>query len=264
VIHAAAMVFERGARKAFRRLNVRGTAGVLRAAALAAPRVVHLSSVAVYARVRPNPLLEEERWAESDPAHQGAYAASKTESERVAWRLHEEGGIRLTTVRPAVVYGERDRAAALLMIRFARLPVVPLPGGGRTRLPLVYAGNVARGVLAALDREEAIGRAYNLAQDHPLTGRELVGLLAAGLERRPRVIPLPAPPVRALAAAVYHVTRWTPLPTTDLRRGVRALTRDNPYDSSRARMELGWTNLVTHEEAVRRTIAWWRAGREEA
>jgi nucleoside-diphosphate-sugar epimerase len=182
----------------------------------------------------------------------------------VAWRLHEEGGIRLTTVRPAVVYGERDRAAALLMIRFARLPVVPLPGGGRTRLPLVYAGNVARGVLAALDREEAIGRAYNLAQDHPLTGRELVGLLAAGLERRPRVIPLPAPPVRALAAAVYHVTRWTPLPTTDLRRGVRALTRDNPYDSSRARMELGWTNLVTHEEAVRRTIAWWRAGREEA
>jgi 2-alkyl-3-oxoalkanoate reductase len=264
VIHAAARVFERAGRKAFQRVNVGGTEAVLRAAALVAPRVIHLSSVAVYSRVRPDRLLPEERWAEADPARQAPYQASKTVSERLAWRLHGEGSIRLTTLRPAVVYGERDRAATPWMMRVAGLPLVPLPGGGRTRLPLVYAGNVARGVLAALDRDGSVGRAYNVAQDHPLTGRELVALLAHALDRRPRVLHLPVAPLTALAATVDGVTRWTPLPGTDLLRGVRSLTRDNPYDSSRARMELGWTNLVMHGEAIRRTVAWWRAGEGRA
>jgi 2-alkyl-3-oxoalkanoate reductase len=260
VVHAAALVFDRRARSVFRRLNVEGTERVLGAAALAAPRVIHLSSVAVYSRLTPNPLLTEDRWLEAEPRRQSAYAASKTESERLAWRLHADGAIRLTTIRPAVVYGERDRAATPLMVRVARLPVVPLPGGGRSRLPLVYAGNVARGVLATLDRESTIGRAYNLAEDHALTGRELLGLLAAAMGRKTRVLRLPAAPLGGLAAVVDQVTRWLPLPATDMRRGIRSLARDNPYDSSRARMELGWTNLVTHEEAVRRTVAWWRAG----
>lgn len=261
VIHAAARVFERAGRKAFERINVDGTERVLRAAGLVGARVIHLSSVAVYSRVRPDGLLTEDRWVEADPARQAPYQASKTRSERLGWRLHEEGSTRLTTLRPAVVYGERDRAATPLMVRFVTLPVVPLPGGGRTTLPVVYAGNVARGVLAAVDREASVGRAYNLAQDHPVTARDMVELLAAALDRPGRSVTVPARPLAALAAVVDHVTRWTPLPGTDLRRGVRSLTQENPYDSSRARMELGWSNLVTHSEAIRRTIAWWRAGK---
>jgi 2-alkyl-3-oxoalkanoate reductase len=259
VIHAAALVFERAGRKKFRSLNVVGTERVLQAAALAAPRVVHVSSVAVYSRLPYVPSLTEDRWVEADPKRQGAYAASKTESERLAWDLHDRGSIRLTTVRPAVVYGERDRAATPLMLRLARLPAVPLPGGGRTRLPLVYAGNVARGVLATLDREAAMGRAYNLAEDHPVSAREMARLLAEAVGRKARVLTVPTAPLRALTAGLYQVTHWAPLPTADFRRGVNILTRDNPYDSSRARVELGWIDLMTHEEAVRRTVTWWRA-----
>jgi 2-alkyl-3-oxoalkanoate reductase len=262
VVHAAAKVFERGRRATFLRWNVAGTESVLHAAALAAPRVVHLSSVAVYSGVAPAPSLTEGRWTEADPDRQAPYAASKHLSERAAWRLHREGVVRLTTLRPAVVYGERDRAATPIMMRCARLPFVPLPGGGRARLPLVYAGNVAAGVLAALDREIAIGRAYNLAQDHPLTGRELVDLLGTALGRRSRAVHFPALPVRAIAAAVDALSRAAPLVSrTDLRRAVASLVRDNPYDSSRARIELGWTNLITHREGLRRTAGWWR-GRE--
>jgi 2-alkyl-3-oxoalkanoate reductase len=260
VVHAAAKVFERGRRADFLAANVRGTELVLEAAAGVAPRVVHLSSVAVYSGVRPDPVLDEGQWNRADPSRQAAYAASKHLSERAAWRLHEEGRIRLTTVRPCVVYGERDRAAAPIMIRYARLPAAPLPGGGRARLPLVYATNVAQGVTAALDREAAIGRAYNLAEDHPVTGRQMVRLMAAAMGRRGRILHVPVAPLRGLAGMVDWLTRAMPLVSrTDLSRGVRALVRDNPYDSSRARLELGWTNLLGHEEAVRRTVAWWHS-----
>lgn len=260
VVHCAARVFMGGSRSTFLRENVEGTEHVLGAAAVAAPRVVHLSSVAVYAGLPMDRALTEERWTEADPDRQNAYAASKHLSERAAWRIHETGAIRLTTLRPSVVYGERDRAATPIMIRYATLPVVPLLAGGRLSLPLVYAGNVAAGVLAALDRPASIGRAYNLALDEPARARELVPWIGEALgTRRPR-ISIPAALPRALAAALEALSAVLPLAGRGgLRRAIRSLTTDNPYDSSRARLELGWTSHVPHREAIRRTLAWWRA-----
>jgi nucleoside-diphosphate-sugar epimerase len=261
VVHAAAVVFRSVSRAEYLRVNVEGTERVLRAAGMAAPRVVHVSSVAVYAGLPMETPLTELRWLEADPGRQNAYAASKHLSERAAWRLHDAGSIRLTSVRPSVVYGERDRAATPVLVRWASMPVIPLPGGGRTELPLVYAGNVAAAVVSALDREAAVGRAYNTARDHPITGRELFTRAAEGLGRRPRILPIPVAPLVALGATIEAVTRRLPgVRTRDLLRGVRSLTRDNPYDSSRARLELGWSGLVDHAEGVRRTLEWWRRG----
>lgn len=259
VVHAAAKVFQSGSRREFLTSNVKGTERVLASAGLAAPRVVHVSSVAVYAGADPTRPLVEDRWTEADPERQAAYAASKHLSERAAWRLHEEGAVRLTTVRPSVVYGERDRAATRVIVRMVKLPVTPIPGAGRTTLPLVYAGNVAAGIVAALDRDEAVGRAYNLALDAPITARELVERVAAGLGRPPRMLGIPAAWFRAAAGAADAVRRLVPFVRRgDARRGATLLTQDNPYDSHRARLELGWTQPVTHEEGLRRTMEWWQ------
>ena len=261
VIHGAARVFLRGSRATFLRENVEGTDRVLRAASRVAPRVIHLSSVAVYAGLPLDHPLTEDRWTEADPERQNAYAASKHLSERAAWRLHEADLIRLTTLRPSVVYGERDRAAVPIMVRYASLPIVPLLGGGRLRLPLVYAGNVADGVVAALDRPSAVGRAYNLAMDEPVRARELVTWIAAERGRRRLAVRIPAMLPRAAAALLERLPPLFPgRGAGGLRRALRSLSTDNPYDSTRARLELGWTAHTSHREAVRRTMAWW-AGR---
>ena len=260
VVHAAALVFHRARRREFLDANVKGTERVLEAAAEGASRVVHLSSVAVYAGLSMDRPLREERWLEAEPRRQAAYPASKHLSEQAAWRHHDRGGIRLTTLRPSVVYGERDRAAAPILIRFTALPLVPLPGGGRTRLPLVYAGNVAAAVVAALDRPSSIGRAYNVGLDEPITARQLVELMGAATGRRIRTVPVPAATLRTGAAILDLLTR--PLPFVDvrgLRRAARSVTHDNPYDSDRARAELDWTGHTPHREAVRRTVEWWAA-----
>ena len=263
VIHGAARVFLGGSRETFLRENVEGTERMLAAAAEAAPRVVHLSSVAVYAGLPMDAPLTEERWTAADPARQNAYAASKHLSERAAWQLHEEGAIRLTTVRPSVVYGERDRAATPIIVRYASLPVVPLIGGGRARLPLVYAGNVAAGVVAALDREAAVGRAYNLALDEPVSAREVVDWVGEALGRRRPRIGIPAAIPLALAAALQAAGRVLPFAGRGgFLRALRSLTTDNPYDSTRARVELGWSGHQPHRDALRRTLEWWR-GRDQ-
>ncbi len=262
VIHAAAKVFQAGSREEYLAVNVEGTERMLEAAALASPRFIHLSSVAVYAGIPMERSLTEDRWTEADPEGQSRYAASKHLSERAAWRAHEDGAVRLTTVRPSVVYGERDRSATRVLVRYATLPIVPLVGGGVSTVPVVYAGNVAAGVVEALDRPASTGRAYNLALDEPLTARELLGLLTAELGRRPRTVSIHAGAARGLAAAVELFTRLLPgIRTADLRRAVHSLTRDNPYDSARARLELGWSGHVSHAEGVRRTVEWWERSR---
>lgn len=260
VIHSAARVFRGGSRADFLRENVEGTERVLEAASRAAPRVVHLSSVAVYAGIAMDRPITEERWTEGDPDRQNAYAASKHLSERAAWRLHGQGAIRLTALRPSVVYGERDRAATPIMVRYATLPVVPLLAGGRLRVPLVYAGNVADATLAALGRDAAVGRAYNVALDEPVTARELVAWIGEELGRRRPRVPIPAALPAALARALELLGAVLPFTGRGgLRRVLRSLATDNPYDSSRARLELGWTGHVPHREAIRRTMAWWRS-----
>ncbi|HSH46160.1 MAG TPA: NAD(P)-dependent oxidoreductase [Longimicrobiales bacterium] len=261
VVHAAARVFRRGSRRAFIRTNVDGTRAVLGGAALAAPRVVHLSSVAVYAGLT-DLALREDDWTRADPRRQGAYAASKHLSERAAWQLHERGAVHLTTLRPSVVYGERDRAATPILVRYATLPLVPLPGDGRTLLPLVYAGNVAEAVLAALDRPRSVGRAFNVALDQPVTAREVVERVHRELDpggAAPRTVGVPRVVPAALAGVAASAGRVLPLVSgAGFARAARSLIRDNPYDSTRARVELGWRASIPHHEGLRRTMRWWR------
>ena len=71
------------------------------------------------------------------------------------------------TLRPTVIYGERDRLFTPRVIRAMRLPLVPRIGPGTNRLSCVYAGNVAAAAVAALDAPLQGFRAYNVTGDGP-------------------------------------------------------------------------------------------------
>ncbi len=269
VVHAAALMYRRGATAAdYERMNVAATGAVLRAAGAAgAKRAVHVSSIAVYAGEAEASGHDEESWREGALPARVPYAVTKRAGEEEAWRVHASGAVRLTTVRPGVLYGERDRWLTPSLARVTRWPVVPLPGGGRTTVPVVYAGNVARGIVAALEREAAVGRAYNLSDDGELTSRELLEVFGRTLGHAPRILPIPGALLMAVAGAGDVVARLIPaIAGANLRHGARRLLENNRYSSARARRELGWTQegpaaLVPPAQAVARTAEWWRSSR---
>ena len=257
LVHAAALLGARASRDRYRTLNVAGTASVFEAAERAGVRrAVHVSSVAVYGTIDGN--ITEDRWRES-PIHANAfYAWSKRAAEEEAWKHDRVGGLRVSAVRPALIYGEHDRHVARRLDRLVRAPILPLPDGGRWTLPLVYAGNVARGIVRCLTRPVAEGRAYNLAQDNttPLADAVRSWCAARGI-RPPIVLPVPGAALEAGARVVDVLSRIAPgLDLPGARRPARLLRADNPYDSSRARLELDWTDHVPLEVAFQRTAAW--------
>lgn len=211
VVHGAALVYAGGAWPKVRAVNVDGTRNVLTAARLAGvEHAVHLSSVAVYGDV-PAPITEATP-TDSDLPPGDLYARSKREAEEVARGIEQKRGFPVTILRPAAVYGERDRLMAPALARILRLPLVPLLGAARNALPVVYAGNVAVAIRLAAEAGRG-ATTFDVALDHRLNLRDLMEWLAAGLGLSPRFFTIPASLVRGGGAVLSSSASRRPGPS---------------------------------------------------
>lgn len=260
VVHTAAVVLGRDDWPAYRALNVGATEHVARAAARHGRRLVHLSSVAVYGRRETydgGPGSVTEDFGLDRPVFPGDhYARSKREAEVALWRVAGETGLRAAALRPCVIYGEGDRhfsprVAAALRVGLGFAPVI---GPGTNALSVVYAGNVAAAVLAALDRPEVTGP-FNVTNDGGITQRGFLEHFAAGLGVRLRVVRVPAGAAWGAARLADGALRLLrpAAPMTMLKGAVQFLANANPYSSARAERVLGWRPLVAPPEAAERT-----------
>ena len=255
VVHAAALVYAGGAWPKVRAVNVDGTRNILTAARLAGVKhAVHLSSVAVYGSV--DGPVDESSPTDSDLPPNDLYARSKREAEEVVRGIEEKRGFPVTILRPAAVYGERDRLMAPAIRDMLELPLVPLLGRAENALPVVYAGNVAVATRLALEAERP-ATTYDVGLDHRLTQRDLMSWLAVGLGMSPRFVHLPAPLVRVTGEVLARLGVRTPgakhLP---INRLTKLALGENPYPSLRIRSDLGWEPPFEHEAALERTGRW--------
>jgi nucleoside-diphosphate-sugar epimerase len=258
VVHTVAVVLSRDDWPAFHATNVAPTAALAAAAARHGRRLVHLSSVAVYGRRETyggGAGSVDEGFGLDRPLFPGDhYARSKRDAELALWRIAAETGLRAVALRPCVIYGEGDRHFSPRLAAALRWHVAPLVGPGTNPLSVVYAGNVAAAVLAALDRPAATGP-FNVTNDGGLTLQEFVERFAAGLGVRVRVVRIPAAlawQVARVGDAALRLGRPA-APLTLLKTAVQFLSSANPYTSRRAEQVLGWVPPVAPAEGAERT-----------
>ena len=139
-------------------------------------------------------------------------------------------------LHPTMIYGAEgennvQRLAALLR----RLPVVPLPGGGRALVQPIHQDDLTRCIRAALDRTwrgpHTLVAAGGTAL--PYAGFVRAVARAAGLAR-PRIMPLPAPLLRLLSP----LTLMPGLPRIGADE-IRRLTEDKAFDIGPLVAQLG-------------------------
>jgi NADH dehydrogenase len=118
-------------------------------------------------------------------------------------------------LRPSLMFGPEDQ----LFNRFAAMarfsPVLPLIGGGRTRLQPVYVGDVAAAIAAACAGRAKPGTIYELGGPDSITFRQLLERTLAWSGRRRFLLPIP------FWAAKLGAALTAPLPS-----GLRPLTVD--------------------------------------
>jgi UDP-glucose 4-epimerase len=212
VYHVAGLVGLKGQRNDVMRVNVEGTNRLLQASiAAGVRRFVFVSSVGVYGMSSaPRPIAEdaplEGLFAWYD---RSGYYTSKVLAEAVVRHTARQHGLEFSIVRPALVYGERD-AITQHSVRLAlRLPLAPLPWGGRVPIDLVHGLDVADAILLAGICPAAAGETFNVGAGEMATLREAFTLVRQAAGRPARIVSVTAPlgPLgrRLRAGLVYDI-----------------------------------------------------------
>jgi nucleoside-diphosphate-sugar epimerase len=241
-------------------VNVTGTKNICRAAlAAGVRRLVHVSSWTVYGMALGRPAREDFPLTPFPEP----YALTKAAGDKVVQRLIAQEHLPAVILRPGTFFGPGDHLHFGRMAERVRAGKALIVGSGRNALPFVYVSDVVQGLLLAADHAHAIGQAYNITNDQPLTQEEFLCAIAQEFGVRTPRLHVPYPALYAAACAAEHAARLTraqrqPVVT---RLGVTLFGTDNRHAIDKARRELGYTPRVSLREGVRVAATWYRATR---
>ena len=155
-------------------------------------RYIHVGSTSVYGPYRGTPFTED---APRNP--QDSYGRSKRDGEDIVWRRIAEG-LAATITRPCTVYGPgcTDGAGKVFS---RRTSITAIPGNGRQLLSNVRVEDVAAAVVHLSHLDEAVGKAFNIAEDSHPTLEEALTIAARTFGARPPRLHLPIALVKAFA-----------------------------------------------------------------
>lgn len=253
VCHCAAHMTVGDAWSTFEAVTVRGTEMLLQAASRhKVKRFLHISSLGVYGDGQDT--ITEASPFDASSGERGHYTRSKIESERLVWEYAREHGLPTTVIRPGPLYGpgKPPFVARLCVPVGSKFQIIVARSD--QYLPLTYVENVAEAICLALEREQAIGRDYNIVDGEALQqGTYLKLLRQVGLSQRHTIV-LPPAPLYPMVSLVEQACRWMgvapPLSRHQLERTLASVR----YDTSRAQKELGWSPQVGLVEALLRTM----------
>lgn len=162
-------VLSQSGAQTFDAVMAKGAETVAKAAADAGAQLVHVSAIG------------------ADAESPSAYARAKAAGETAVFAAVPSA----TVLRPSVMFGPEDEFAN----RFAALarmsPVLPLIGGGETKLQPAYVGDVATAVADAVDGKTKAGAVYELGGPEVLSMREIMQIILRVTERERPLVSLP-------------------------------------------------------------------------
>jgi uncharacterized protein YbjT (DUF2867 family) len=162
-------ILTEGGGQTFDAVQAKGAETMAKAASAIGARMVHVSAIGA---------------SERSSSH---YARAKAAGEQAVLAAVPSA----TILRPSVVFGPEDEFTN----RFAALarmsPVLPLIGGGETRMQPVFVGDVATVVADAVDGKAKAGATYELGGPEVLTMREIMQWILTTTDRKRMLMPLP-------------------------------------------------------------------------
>ena len=167
-INLVGILAESGA-QTFDAVQGKGAETVAKAASAAGARMVHVSAIG------------------ADEKSESRYARAKAAGETAVLSALPSA----TILRPSILFGPEDQFTN----RFAALarmsPMLPLIGGGKTKLQPAYVGDVATAVADAVDGKTKAGATYELGGPEVLSMREIMKIILDITDRDRMLMSLP-------------------------------------------------------------------------
>lgn len=247
ILHLAARKIPRyGNRLDTLLVNSGGVLNVLEAARASNSKVILASTSDVYGKSQALPFSEQGDSVLGPPnVARWSYAVSKMMGEHLVFGYAERYGVRPVILRLFGSYGPRENrgwlggAPSAFIEALLQGKEIEIHGDGQQTRSFCYVSDTVDAILAAIDREEAVGQVINVGSDEEITILDLARLIAelAGMELDGHLKFIP-----------YE--SFTGRPYEDVIRRVPDLVR--------ARTILGVRSQVPMREGLVQTIAWHR------
>jgi UDP-glucose 4-epimerase len=245
VVHLAARVHVMNDRSTdplaeFRRTNVAGTFNLARqAVAAGVRRLVFISSV----KVNGEATEAGHVFRETDvPDPKDAYGQSKFEAEQGLRHIANETSLELVIIRPPLVYGPGVKANFAALLRAVQRGW-PLPLGAVHNLrSLVAIDNLTDFIRICMTHPDACNQTFLISDGQDLSTSDLIKAIAVAAHVRARLVPVPVWLLRIVASLAGR------------QQAVQRLCGSLQIDSSKARLLLGWTPVLTVQAGLNKAF----------
>ncbi len=256
VVHAAA---DTAGRKEESDIStIRGTANVVSLCKeKKIRRLVYISSCSVYGvgDYRAGQTVTEESSLERRPEERGNYSEAKLEAERLVTEAMSHDGLAAVCLRPGTYFGPGgDVFTPMMGLAFGEGFFMVI-GNGRFHLPLIYVDNLIDAIIASIEKDNGVGKVFNVVDSDCVTKREYVNLFLRKLYPRARFLYFPYSLFYSMVYAqeiLVGLLKRKPFLT---RYRLTASQRDIRYSSEAIRKELGWAPPYTIRQAFESYLA---------
>jgi nucleoside-diphosphate-sugar epimerase len=257
VIHNAGLASDWGPLKLFLKINFEGTQNIVNAAHQSGvQRIVYMSSTAIHG------FGSKEKMNENSPVSTSVFPYSKSKWLAENWLMDfsAKKGIEAVAIRPGNVFGPRDHTFIEKYLDIIVKGKAGYVSSGKSKTCPTYVENLAQAVDLACFQPRTAGEAFIITDGIDTTWRAFTEMLAhaAGAPKPKFSIPFSAGySIAFLMEMIYKAVRSRNAPLLTRYRMCNG-GLDYYFSIMKSEKLLGYKPEVKLEEAVKRTVDWYR------
>ena len=184
------------------------------------------------------------------------YGRSKRRGEELA--LSQAHALPLLILRPAAVYGPRDKAFLFLFQCLAKR-INPFISGGVQHLSLCSVQDLVGALLLAAATRTQSGEIFFLSDGHDYRMEEINDVFAQAMEVTAFRLRLPSPVLFGIAAVAEYFSQVSGKPALISRGRAEEMVQPNWLcDITKARTLLGFEPQISLAQGAKQTFDWYR------
>ena len=164
-----------------------------------------------------------------------------------------ELGMPVAVVRPAAIYGPRERRF-LKLARTIKNRQFIMFGSGETTYHFVHVDDLSEGFVLAQENDAATGQVFIIADDHAITLNETVRAVAEALSVPPPRLRLPYPLLYGVSALCEFACKPFSISAPLHRRRAAWFNSTRAFDIGKARRILGYQPKIPPEQGLKEMV----------
>jgi dihydroflavonol-4-reductase len=184
------------------------------------------------------------------------YGKSKLEAEIFCKQYMDE--IPIVIIRPPAVFGPRD-LDILEMFKWVSHGFRPIIGSSEKTLSLIYAPDLARGIVQATIDERTSGEIYNVSDPTIFTFSSLIDYLATFVNKKTLKIHLPKELVYSMAGIAQFIAMLGNKPAVlNIEKARDLLQKHWVCDPEKIQMHIGFQTSTSVYDGIKKTFRWYK------